>query len=350
MAAKLKVGVVGLGAICAQHHLPNWRSSPLCELAAICDVDSERLASTGEQYGVKKQYHHWQDLIADPDIDIVDVAGPNEIHAPVAVAALEAGKHVLCEKPMATNGVDATRMLRLSVEHKRKLQINHHFRLQRQARELSSFATESVLGRPYHAHARWLRRRRVPATPTFLHRTLAAGGPMLDLGVHVVDLAMLWMGFPQPISVSASMGTHLGRTPGLGGDWGDWNPADFEVEDFACALFRLAGGAMLFVETSWLGFYDKPEEWSVHVLGTRAGLHWPEGLVASETNKTPTDLRLVGAAEATAEPYRKSIHQFAEAVAHDTPVPIPPEQSLVVVRMVEAAYVSARAEREVPVA
>lgn len=349
MPEKLKVGVVGLGAICTQHHLPYWRSSPICELAAVCDLNADRLAKVSKEFGVETCHTHWQDLVADPKIDIVDIAGPNEIHAPVAIAALEANKHVFCEKPMATNSVDAARMLHLSAQNGRKLQINHHFRMQRQVRELSTYDSGAYLGRTYFAHARWHRRRRVPVSPTFLSRALAAGGPMLDLGVHVIDLAMLWMGFPQPVSVSASMGTHLGRSPGLGGDWGDWNPADFEVEDFGCALYRFDNGATLFVETSWLGFHNKPEEWFVRVLGNKAGLHWPEGLVVSESQKTPTDLRLASDAEPNSEPYRKSIHQFAEAIVSGKPVPIPPEQSLVVVRMVEAAYVSARANREVPV-
>jgi predicted dehydrogenase len=343
----LRVGVVGLGKIAVEHHLPNWVSSPHCTLSAVCDVDAGRLASTGDDFFVSKRYADWRDLVADPSIDVVDVCTPNAWHAPVALAALESGKHVLCEKPMATNSRDAERMLEASRRRQRKLQVNHHFRFQRAFREIQKFSTEPTLGRPYFAHARWHRRRRVPVAPTFVQRELSGGGPLLDLGVHIVDLAMLLMGFPQPVEVSASVGAYLGRRPDLGGDWGDWNPAEFDVEDFACLFCRFQDDATLFVETSWLGFHESSEEWFVKVLGTRAGLHWPAGLVVGEADKVRTDRRLPATKEAPGEPYRRSIHEFAEAVVLDRPAPVPPEQSLTVVRLIEAAYRSAECKRAV---
>ncbi len=138
-----------------------------------------------------------------------------------------------------------------------------------------------------------------------------------------------------------------GTKPEHGRDWGDWDPESFEVEDFAIALFRFENDATLFVETTWLGFHEKPEEWFVRVLGTKAGLHWPDGVVVREQNKIPSECKLTGVDRAT--PYQQSIHRFAEAIVMDQPVPIPPAESLTVVRMVEAAYVSGRVGKEVPI-
>jgi predicted dehydrogenase len=143
------------------------------------------------------------------------------------------------------------------------------------------------------------------------------------------------------------MGTYWAKREDLGGDWGDWKPADYEVEDFACALFRFDTGATMFVETSYLGFHDKPEEWFARVLGTRSGLHWPEGLIVREESKTPSVTQLVGKQRET--PYERSIFAFARAVREDQDVPIPPEETLAVLTMMESAYRSAEAGRELPV-
>lgn len=345
MSHTLRVGVIGVGGISAEQHLPHWQSCPHAELVALCDLDEERLATQGQKYGVKDLYTDWRQVVERLDIDVVDITTPNEFHAPMALAALDLSKHVLCEKPMATSSVDAERMLQLSQDRHRKLQINHHFRFDRTFQDLSRFSTKQELGNPYFAHARWHRRRRVPTAPTFLQQSLSAGGPLLDLGVHIIDLAMCWMGFPEPVSVSASTGTHLGRNPDQGGDWGDWDPASFEVEDFAIALFRFDTGATLFVETTWLGFHEKEEEWFVRLLGTKGGLHWPDGLVVRESARIPSTTQLTGVDRVS--PYRHSIHRFAEAIVEDLPVPIPPAESLKVVRMVEGAYVSARVGKEV---
>lgn len=347
MSKKLRVGMIGLGGIAVEHHLPYWQSSPLTEIAAVCDSDRERLDAVSAKFGVAQRYEDWHELVSRSDIDIVDIATPNEFHAPIAIEALDLAKHVLCEKPMATSVVDAERMLEKSRERDRKLMINHHFRFHPMFVGLRALTRERGIGRPYHAHCKWLRRRRVPASPTFLRQSLSGGGPMLDLGIHIIDLALCLMGYPKPKSVSGTVTTALGRRDGLGGDWGNWKPDEFEVEDFGNGLFRFEDGATLFIETSWLGFHETAEEWSVHVLGTEAGLHWPAGLYVEEREGVPRSIQLT--MPNSVSPYQQSIYRFAEAVANNTPVPIPPEESLQAVRMMESVYVSARAGREVPI-
>ena len=345
MARKLRVGVIGVGGISSSQHLPHWKSSPHAELVALCDTNADRLSLRAKEYGLRATYSDWRALVARPDLDVIDITTPNTLHAPMAVAALEAGKHVLCEKPIATSAIEAEHIVRTAKKHDRLVMINHHFRFNRAFRELLDRSDDAHLGHPYFAHCRWHRRRRVPVAPTFLNQNLAFAGPMLDLGVHILDLAMALMHFPRPISVTGSLGTYLGKNPEMGGDWGNWDSKTFEVEDFATAMFRFDTGATLFVETSWLGFHDTSEEWSVRVLGTRGGLHWPAGHYVTESNKTPAETHL--AKEPDRRAYEQSIHSFAEAIVLGRPAPVPPENAVVIARMIDAIYRSSQTGGEV---
>ena len=285
---KLRVGAVGVGSICRQEHLPYWKSCPHAELVAVCDRDEARLQSVAAEFDVPKTYADWRNLIADESIDVVDVCAPNGLHAPVSLAALESGKHVLCEKPMAVASADAARMIETARRARRSLMINHHFRFDARIEGLREL-TGGDLGEPYFARAYWRRRRRVPVGPTFLSKEIGGGGPMLDLAVHVLDLALWLMGSPEPIAVSACSYDRLSRRDDLGGDWGDWRPADYEVEDLAAGFVRLEGGGSIAFDASWLGFFETEEEWGVRALGAEAGVHWPEGRVVGERNRTPFD-------------------------------------------------------------
>jgi predicted dehydrogenase len=347
MARKLRVGVIGVGGISSSQHLPHWKSSPHAELVAFCDTNAERLAARAKEYGLKATHTEWRELIARRDLDVIDITTPNTLHAPMAVAALEAGKHVLCEKPIATSAVEAEHIIETSRRVNKLVMINHHFRFNRAFRELLKLSDQRHLGDPYFAHCRWHRRRRVPVAPTFLNQNLAFAGPMLDLGVHLLDLAMALMSYPKPVSVTGSLGTFLGNNPDMGGDWGNWDPKSYEVEDFATALFRFDTGATLFVETSWLGFHDTPEEWSVRILGTRGGLHWPMGHYVTESNRIPAETHV--AKEPDRSAYERSIHSFAQAIIQGDPAPVPPEHALLVARMIDAIYLSSQKGCEVPI-
>jgi predicted dehydrogenase len=341
---KLRVGIVGVGGIGRDQHLPGWSKVPFAEVVAAADVSEEALHQA-PLTSTCRRFHDWKDLVALDDLDVVDVCTPNRMHAPIALAALQAGKHVLCEKPLATTAEEVAALARTAEQEDRLLMAAQHFRFDPMVRQLKALVDGGLLGDIYYVRAQWLRRRLVPARPTFVERRLSGGGPVLDIGVHVLDLAYWLLGAPEPVSVSAVVEAKLAHRPDVSGSWGDWDRSRFDVEDFAAGFVRFANGAALTLETSWLAFQPEREVVRVQCLGTRGGAIWPDGVLVGETNQVPWDLRPSEASKVP--PHQEEILQFALAVWENRPSPVPVAQSLSVVRILEGFYESGRIGREV---
>jgi predicted dehydrogenase len=343
----LRVGLVGVGGIGVDQHLPGWAKVPFAEVAALADPSPDALARAGALVPGARHFEDWRDLVARDDLDVVDVCAPNALHAPVAKAALRSGKHVLCEKPLATTATEVAELADAARAAGRVLMAAQQLRFDRTAVGLKGLIDAGMLGEVYYARAQWLRRRLLPARPTFTERRLSGGGPAFDIGVHVLDLACWFMGWPEPVSVTAGLGTFLARRPDVAGEWGEWDRARFDVEDFAAGFVRFASGAVLTLETSWLAFQPERETVKVQCYGTRGGLVWPEGVLAGETARAPWDLRLCDTSRNPA--HHDEIRAFAEAVRDGKPSPIPVEETLRGIRVLEAFYRSAEERREVAV-
>jgi predicted dehydrogenase len=342
---KIRVGVVGVGGISRDQHLPGWAQVPFAEVAALSDVSQEALARAGQLAGVPaaRQFRDWQDLVALDELDVVDICTPNQTHAPIALAALRAGKHVLCEKPLATTAADVRLLIDAADAGGRVLMAAQHFRFQTSSRQLKDQIDEGLLGHVYYARAQWLRRRGVPGRPTFIDSRLSGGGPALDIGVHVLDLAVWLLDLPEPVGVSAMTCAHLAQRPDVGSNWGDWDRQRFDVEEFA-AFVRFANGAVLSLETSWLAFQPEHDVMRLQCYGTRGGAIWPDGILTGETDREPWDRRLEELPKIKA--FHAEILQFALAVRDGLPSPVPPEQSLRLAAILEGLYRSARERRE----
>ncbi len=342
---ELRVGVVGAGGIACNQHLPAWQRLPSVRVIAVADLSKEAVQRAAERFQVPHAFQDWRDLIDRSEIDIVDICTPNCTHAPIARAALDAGKHVLCEKPLATSTADVRALRKAALDAGRLLMAAQNFRYRPASRQLKALVDGGLAGDIYYARAQWLRRRLVPPGPNFIDRRLSGGGPVFDIGVHVLDLAYWFMGAPEPVSVSASLEARLAHRTDIAGGWGDWDRERFDVEDFAAGFVRFANGAVLTLEASWLAFQPEAETIRLQCYGTRGGLVWPEGTVSGETNRVPWDLRS-GSSEAD-DSYFEQIRQFADAVRHGRPSPIPVEQSLQVIRILEGMYHSSKLGREV---
>jgi predicted dehydrogenase len=345
--AKLRVGVVGVGGIGIEQHLSGWAKVPFAEVTCLADPSGQALQRASAAVPGAALVEDWRDLVDRTDVDVVDVCTPNAFHAPISLAALRAGEHVLCEKPLATAAADVEALADAAGSAGRVLMAAQQLRFDKAARQFKSLIDAGMLGDVYYARAQWLRRRLVPARPTFAVRRLSGGGPAFDIGVHVLDLACWFMGWPEPVTVSAGLGTFLAGRPEPRGDWGDWDRGRFDVEDFAAGFVRFANGAVLTLETSWLAFQPERETVKVQCYGTRGGLLWPDGVLVGETDRAPWDLHLCDTARNP--PHHDEILAFAEAVRDDRPSPIPLRETLAGIRVLEAFYRSSEQWRDVPV-
>ena len=268
----LRVGVVGMGWA-GETHLKAYQQMPNVEVVALADPREERLLDLKQTYVVDDVYVDYQQLVQRDDIDVVSVATPNQFHAPVAIAALEHGKHVLCEKPLARTSAEAEQMVRAAIDHDRVLKIAFNHRERGDIQALKQAIDRGELGRVYHAKASWMRRQGIPGMGGwFTSREMAGGGPLIDLGVHVLDMALYLLGEPEVQAVSAATYAELGpRGRGGRNDLRTMDVGGYEVEDLATAFIRLAGGVTLLLEASWAVYGRQGDDFGVTLLGTEGG-------------------------------------------------------------------------------
>ncbi|HEX8834002.1 MAG TPA: Gfo/Idh/MocA family oxidoreductase [Abditibacteriaceae bacterium] len=348
MSNTLKVGVIGVGGI-ANSHYPGWEASPHTELAAFADMQPQVLTRLADKYNVSRRYADAMELIGDPDVDIVDICTPSAFHAPLAIAALEAGKHVICEKPLAPTPDEIRSLIAARDKSGKLLMTAQHFRFQSSAQALKAQLQGGTLGDVYHARAWMLRRAWLPTGPGFIYKKNSGGGPCIDIGVHILDLTLWMMGHPKPVSVTGVTQDKLSKLPGAFSLWGGAVPADMDVEEFAGAFVRFENGATLMLEVSWLLHHATTgEDMQMWLYGTGGGAHWPGNSVIKANNETKslttTSLDMVPGAM---EPHALECVKFAEAIVEGKPSPVPPEESLDVQLILNGLYRSAEEKREV---
>ena len=263
---KLRCGVVGLRM--GKNHAKAYQSHPGSTLAAICDPDEALLKAVAEELGVKETYTDPQQMIDQAGLEALSVATPNRFHAPLSIAGLEAGLHVLCEKPMAMSAPEAEAMNAAAAKAKRNLMINFSYRFSEMSYALKQQVDSGVLGDIYFGRTVWHRRRGIPGLErsSFTVKEKSGGGPLIDLGVHRLDLALWLMGYPEPVSVSGSAYNEIAKHVAAKAK------ATFTVEDLACGLVKFANGATLIVEASWAVNMEEREHMVTTLCGTKGGL------------------------------------------------------------------------------
>ncbi|MFM9876512.1 MAG: Gfo/Idh/MocA family protein [Rhodoglobus sp.] len=270
----LKVGVIGLGI--GSVHIAAYAGIPDVEVVALAGEEAERRAALGSEHGVTHLFERWQDLVALEELDVVSIAAPNLLHHPIALAALAAGKHVFCEKPLALNQVQAREMVDAAKANDRVLEVSFNHRQRADVQFARNYIQTEGLGRIYHSRASWKRRSGIPGLSSwFTSREMSGGGALIDLGPHVLDSLLFLLGEPRVVSVSAVTHGELGRA-GFGAmDRAEQMASDtgeFEVEDLASALFRLSDGSSASFEISWAGHTVDDEDISIELLGVEGGI------------------------------------------------------------------------------
>ena len=351
MSKPLKVAIIGTGGI-SRTHMPGWEASPYAEVVAAADVYRPGLETFGRQFGIERLYGDPAELLADPSIDIVDICTPNRLHTPLVLASLEAGKHVICEKPLAPTPEEIQTMIAARDRSGKLLMTAQHFRFKGNSQAMKREIEAGALGEIYHARAWMLRRNGLIPTPTFIRQELSGGGPCIDIGVHILDLTLWMMGNPRPVAVTGVARAELAHRDGA---WAVWRnapiPQDFDVEDFASAFVRFENGATLMLEVSWLLHHDtEGEDMQMWLYGTEGGSHWPKCAVY-HTNYTTRQLynRALRLTSDTLEPHAAECVAFAEAIYSGKPSPVPPEQSLQVLSILDGIYRSQREGREIAI-
>lgn len=264
----LHAGVIGLGWA-GEQHLKGYLQIPGVTVVAAADPVAERVMRVKDTYQVPYVYTSYQDLLARDDLDLVSVATPNFLHAPVTIAALESGRHVLCEKPLAHNYTAACAMVQAAVKAGRVLEVAFNHRRRGDVRTLKTFIESGGMGRIYYARARWLRRAGIPGAGWFTSREMSGGGPMIDLGVHMLDMALHLMGEPEALAVSGATYAEFG--PRGRGSARQRAGETYDVEDLAVGFVRLAGGATLHLEASWAMHRESGDVFGVTLYGTEGG-------------------------------------------------------------------------------
>ncbi len=254
----LRAGVVGLGWA-GRQHMAAYADMDGVELVAIAGMESDQRELLGNEYGIARElrFSDWKDLVQRGGLDILSIATPTMLHAPISVAALDAGVHVLSEKPMAENAVAGRLMLDAARRNDRVLDVSFNHRRRGDVQALKQIIDAGLLGHIYYAKAGWLRREGIPGMGSwFTRQATAGGGPLMDIGVHMLDMALHLLGEPTVKAATAATYAEFGprgkgaSAYGLGRKTGV-TPADFDVEDLSTAFLRLEDGGTLLLESSW---------------------------------------------------------------------------------------------------
>ncbi|MCK5328808.1 MAG: Gfo/Idh/MocA family oxidoreductase [Candidatus Latescibacteria bacterium] len=345
--AKIGVGVIGSGGIAQGAHLPGYAAlEDEVEIVACCDVDEKVAKAAAERFGAKKVFTDYRDMLALKDIQAVSVCTPNFMHKTPTIAALKAGKHVLCEKPIAMNAIEGAAMCRTAKETGMKLMVGQNNRFRSDVQALKRQIDAEKFGEIYYARAQALRRRGIPGWGVFCDKEKQGGGPLVDIGVHALDLTWYLMGMPKPIAASGKTYTKFGTRDDVVGLMGQWDPKTFTVEDFAVGFIRFDNGATAIVESSFCANIDK-DIFSTALFGTSGGGQLSPIRIFTEENGTLFDVTPVHLPEV--KTHHREIELFIEAIRNDTEVPVPGEQALEVMKMLDAIYQSSERDKEVKI-
>ena len=353
MSKVIKVGIIGCGGIANGKHMPSLKKVKDCEMVAFCDIVESKAVAAAKNFGTEdaKVFTDYKELLKEADIDVVHVCTPNRSHSFITVDALEAGKHVLCEKPMAINSAEAKKMLDAAKRTGKKLSIGYQSRFRPDAQYLKKEADAGRFGDIYYAKATALRRRAVPTWGVFLNEYEQGGGPLIDIGTHALDLTLWTMNNYKPKYCVGTAYHKLNKMTEQANPWGDWDPEKFTVEDSAFGFIVMENGATIVLESSWAINALDTREAVTTVCGTLGGADMNDGLRINGVKHNSLYVEKVGGAgdgvafnpgnsgESAADAEERL---WIEAVRNDTEPVTTAEQAYCITRILEGIYESAK--------
>ena len=353
---KTRVGIIGCGGIANGKHMPSLAQVKECEMVAFCDLIVEKAEKAAKEYGAEgaKVYTDYKELLADETIDVVHVCTPNRSHSFITVDALEAGKHVMCEKPMAINTIEAQKMIDAAKRTGKKLTIGYQNRHRPDSLFMKKEAEDGTFGEIYYAKAIAMRRRAVPTWGVFLNEYEQGGGPLIDIGTHALDLTLWMMDNYKP---KYCVGTSYHKLNNLadedqGNIWGCWDPKAFTVEDAAFGFVVMENGATINLESSWALNTLEAREAVTMICGTKAGGDMWDGarvngvrdgeMYTENLTESKAGAEVKGDGSHTADAATIEARQWIDAVKNDTDPCVLPYQAYTVTRILEGIYNSAK--------
>ncbi len=354
-SAQLRAGIIGLGV--GKAHAKGYTTSPDAELVAVCDMNTERLQQFADEWKVTGRYTDYRKMLKDENLDLVSICLPNALHAEASIAALEAGVNVVCEKPMAVNTTEARAMIAAASKSGKRLMMSYNYRYRSDARWIRQIISSGQLGTIYHVQVSWRRETGIPGWGLFGSKAMSGGGALIDLGVHVIDLALWMMDFPAVQTISGQTRSLFGpvgrktwgRTPGQKIEGG------FDVDDGGVAFMRLENGASMALNVTWAE-HTQPQEdaYRVEVQGT-------EGTAILHVRNYKNEDTLRFYAEMAGQPvtvipslrfdapqgHEALIMDLAKSIRNGEVPGTSGEQGLVAVEILEAIYESSQSGREV---
>ncbi|MBQ7820976.1 MAG: Gfo/Idh/MocA family oxidoreductase [Clostridia bacterium] len=351
MSKIYKIGIIGCGGIANGKHMPSLKKLKNIEMVAFCDIIEERAVKAAKEFGIEgaKVYTDYTELLKDASIDIVHVCTPNREHSFITVDALNAGKHVYCEKPMAKTSKEAKEMLDAAKKNGKRLTIGYQGRQNARIQYIKKACDAGELGDIYFAKANAIRRRAVPTWGVFLNEEEQGGGPLIDIGTHALDMTLWAMNNYKPKMVVGTKYRKLADQKNTANAWGDWDPEKFTVEDSAFGFIVMENGATIYLESSWALNTLEVKEAVCSLCGTKAGADMYDGARINGVKHgkqyvEKPDLSSGGVDfydGASNDPSDLDMYQWINAIDRDTDPCVLPEQAYVVTQILEAIYKSA---------
>ncbi|HSV72527.1 MAG TPA: Gfo/Idh/MocA family oxidoreductase [Chthonomonadales bacterium] len=351
MAKKVKkvgVGIIGAGGIAQNAHMPGYAAIPeQCEIVAVADSNKEVARAAAAKFGVKNVLTDYTKLLEMDEVHAVSVCTPNYLHFEPTVQAFKAGKHVLCEKPVAMNAAEARKMVDAGRKAKKKFMVGYNMRFAPSSQLLKRYIDAGELGEVYYARAQALRRRGIPGWGVFIDKAKQGGGPLIDIGVHILDLTLWLMGHPKPVLASGVTYAKFGTRSDVVGFMGQWDYKNFTVEDFASALVRFDNGASIVLEASFVANIAQ-DVFNSTLCGTQGGATTTPVTIVKEAHRSLQTFQ-PEIPNAQANTHSEEVKHFVECILQDREPLVTGEHGLMVAEIMDAIYKSSEKGCEVQV-
>ncbi|MCP3028023.1 Gfo/Idh/MocA family protein [Halobacillus sp. A5] len=334
---KLRMGIIGAGGIAQERHIPAYVGmDEAVEVTAIQDVNLERAQLAAESFDIPHVFEEYEPLFKE--VDAVTICTPNKFHSEIAIAALEAGVHVLCEKPMAITTKECEDMITAAKKNNRRLSIAYHFRHMPESRLAKEAILQGEIGDPLVVRVQAMRRRKVPGWGVFTNKDLQGGGSLIDFGCHLLDLALWLLEDPEPLEVMGKTYDRLSKTPGQVNDWGAFDHETFNVDDHVTSYITFKNGLSMQFECSWAANI-KEDYTSLSISGVNGGMDlYPFQLYQTKHGAVWNSQPAIPK-ESLSEGFLQA-KNFVDSCRGEAELVVKPEQALKVTRLMEAIYKS----------